>query len=1102
MKSRVARALRVSVGWYGLLVSALTSALAAPNEIGTYLKNLPWRNVGPAIMGGRINDIEVVEDKTSTVYLATASAGVWRTTNNGTTWEPIFDNQTTSSIGDMDVARSNPDILWVGTGEANNRQSSSWGDGIYKSTDGGKTWQNMGLRDTHHIGRVIIHPANPDVVWVAAAGRLWAASKERGLYKTTDGGKTWKNTLFLNEDTGCIDLAIDPADPNTLYAATYQRRRAAFGFNGGGPHSGLYKSTDGGETWKKLTNGLPTGDIGRIGVDVYRKDPRIVYCIVETKNGSISGTNNGSIFRSEDKGETWTKMSDTNPRPMYYSQIRIDPNNDKILWVLGASMYISRDGGKTFSTGLVNRIHGDYHDVWINPADSNHTLAASDGGIHWSYDAGRTWDFVNTIPLAQFYEICFDMRKPYYVYGGLQDNGSWGGPSRTPTVQGVTNEDWYRVGGGDGFYVQVDPTDHNILYVESQNGFLQRMNQATGEAKRIRPNPRPGELPYRFDWNSPILISPHNPKKILFGGNRLFISYDRGDSWPVRTPDLSKNQDRNKMPIMGRLTTRNTLSRHDGQDTFGQIVTVSESPLKEGVIYVGTDDGNLQISQDNGASWKLLTVPGVPEGTYVSRVHASAHNPGRAYVAFDGHRSNDFKPYLFVTEDYGATWQPITNGIPEGSTISVIRDHPRTPTLLFCGTERGLYLSFDRGISWIKPGAPLPMVPVDDIQIHPRENDLILGTHGRGIYILDDIAPLEKLATTALQYDVTLCPPALATAYRIAQRKGSTGHKFYIAENPTSGATINYFLRGKMEKIEAEKVQVAILDLDGKSVVRELRTTRVGPGWNRVVWDLRAESPAGPMPIRNAQRGGQSGRRTRQPGQTTAQSAQPGQLGQAGRSGGSGNAPSFFVPRGHRVLPGTYTVRLTVDGTVYTAPITVEEDPRLKLSASERKAYYGTLERLSALYGSADRARRSLQEMIRQLEDVQKSEDFKKSPKATQDSLTGLLKQATELQTLLATARTPGGAAAAMGLPVPDEEPRPALRGALIARIGQMMNTLDSLTEAPSRAIRQDCDALAGEVRQMVKTVNDLNGKMLPALNKQLKASSIKPLAPGEKLSL
>ena len=504
------------------------------------LGRLKFRELGPAVMGGRLDDFAVVESNPAIVYAGTASGGLWKTLNAGTTWTPVFDKEAVSSIGDVAVAPSDPSIVWVGTGEANNRQSSSWGNGVYRSTDGGLTWQNMGLKDTHHIGRIVIHPSNPEVVYVAAQGRLWGPNRERGLYKTSDGGRTWKQVLFVNEDTGVTDVAMDPASPDTLYAAAYQRRRTVFGFAGSGPDGGIHKSTDGGQTWKKLAKGLPwdpeparprpaggpsaemaamlgitpeeppapaeskadpnkRSEIGRIGLAVYRKDPRIVYAVIEHEKG---GT-----FRSEDRGETWTKMSDTNPRPMYYSQIVVDPTNDLRIWVMGAPMYTSEDGGKTFRTDLVQRIHVDNHAMWINPANPDHMILGSDGGIHWSWDRGRTWDFVNNLAIGQFYELGVDMRQPYWIYGGLQDNNTWGGPSRTFNPRGIGNSDWVTVGGGDGFYAQVDPNDPTIVYAESQDGNLLRRDLRTGEQRSIRPQTAEGEKPFRFQWCSPVVIS-------------------------------------------------------------------------------------------------------------------------------------------------------------------------------------------------------------------------------------------------------------------------------------------------------------------------------------------------------------------------------------------------------------------------------------------------------------------------------------------------------------------------------------------------------------------------------------------------------------------
>ena len=528
--------------------------------------------------------------------------------------------------------------------------------------DAGKTWSPVGLKETKAIGRVVINPQDPNTVYVAATGNLWGANKERGVFKTADGGKTWTQSLFVNEDTGAIDLAMDPQSPNTLYAAMYQRRRTVFGFNGGGPGSGLYKTVDGGATWTKLTKGLPSeGDTGRIGIGIYRFNPNIVYALFENQKA-------GGIYRSNDKGETWTKMSETNPRPMYYSQVHVDPNNDQRVWLLGAPMYFTEDGGKTFRSNLVQRIHGDYHAMWIDPANSSHMWVGSDGGIHQTYDRGVTWDFINTYPLGQFYEVSFDMQKPYRVCGGLQDNGSWCGPSATLFSAGITNDDWFRVGGGDGFYTANDPVDPNTVYAESQDGNLSRLDLRTTESKSIRPQMKEGEPPYRFNWNSPVLISAFDHNTLYYGGNFLFKSTNRGETWTPLGGDLTTGVDRSKLGIFGVVPSkeRDTLSRNDGVQWYPTATTIAESPLNANVLLYGSDDGNLQITRDGGKTWKNVAdkVPGLPKGTYVSRVAASKSAEGTGYATFDGHRMGDFNTYVYMSTDYGEHWKSIAANLP------------------------------------------------------------------------------------------------------------------------------------------------------------------------------------------------------------------------------------------------------------------------------------------------------------------------------------------------------------------------------------------------------------------------------------------------------
>ncbi len=735
--------------------SASTSSAPAPAPAVDYsaaISSLRFREIGPATMGGRVNDIEVPSQDTRIIYAATASGGIFKSINGGTSWTPIFDKEDVPTVGDIAIAPSDPSILWAGTGESNNRQSSSWGNGVYKSLDAGKTWQKMGLSETHHIARVVIHPTDPNTVYVAATGKLWGPNPERGVYKTTDGGKSWALVLKVNDDTGATDIAIDPESPGILYAAMFQRRRTVFGFNGSGEGSALYKTNDGGTTWKKITAGMPYDvenaatprpegllETGRIGIDIYRKDSNIVYALVEHANGGI--------FRSNDKGETWTRMSDmaNNPRPMYFSQIRIDPNNDQRLWIAGVSMQYSDDGGKTISGNFSRAPHADTHGIWINPNNSDHIVQGNDGGINITYDRGRTWDYANTIPLGQFYEIGADNSMPYKICGGLQDNNTWCGPSMSFNPRGITNDDWFTIGGGDGFFAQPDPNDPDIVYAESQDGNLLRRNVKTGENKGIRPREGEGEAKFRFQWNSPIVISKFNSNTIYYPGNFLFKSTDRGDNWVKVSPELTTNVDRNTLQIMGKVPDKNTRSRHDGVQQYPTTTTISESPVNQNVLWAGTDDGNLQVTKDGGANWKNVVekVSGVPKGTYVSRVVASKFNEGTAFATFDGHRNGDFKVYVYMTMDFGESWKSIVSNLPQNNGIAnVIREHPRNANLLFVGTEYGMFISWDKGGSWMKFKLNLPTVPVDDILIHPRDNDLILGTHGRSIWVMDDITPL------------------------------------------------------------------------------------------------------------------------------------------------------------------------------------------------------------------------------------------------------------------------------------------------------------------------------------------------------------------------
>jgi len=950
------------------------------------LKRFVWRSIGPAVMGGRVDDIAVDENTPSTIYVGYATGGIWKSTNNGTTWNPIFDEYPVASIGDIEIAPSNPSIIYVGTGEPNNRQSSSFGGGVYKSTNGGQKFEYVGLKETQTIAKVVVHPKDPNTVYVAAVGHLFGPNPERGVYKSTDGGKTWTNTKFIDNDTGFIDLVMHPTDPNTLFAASYQRRRQPWGFNGGGPGSGIWRTSDGGKTWTRLTgNGLPTNPIiGRIGLNFSRSRPTVIYAQMEV--GASGGTGAGvnedgtlvqpgqgrggggggggrggaaeappppdpkrsGVWRSDDGGKSWKFLTNNNNRPMYYSKIRVDPSNPDIVYTTGASAYKSVDGGKTFNT-MGGQSHGDHHALWINPRNGNHLIIGNDGGIDVSYDQGDTWEELSLSPLGQFYAISVDMRKPYYVCGGLQDNGSWCGPSAVRnSASGVMNSDWYRIGGGDGFYTANDPTDWTIGYSESQDGATNRYDLKTGATQSIRPSPpfappppapetpptTPGGAPaqagqpaqaaqqpggaqaaapgggrggrgggpgnivppppagtfYRFYWSTPFILSPHDASTVYLGGDRLFKSTTRGDSWTA-SPDLTRNVGRNDRPIMEVAGTAPMASKHDGAASYSNVVTIGESPLVSGVVWVGTNDGNVQLTRDGGATWKNVVenIKGVPQETHVSRVEPSHFDAGTAYVTFDGHRTDDHKPYVFVTRDFGQTWSSIAGNLPEGN-VNVIREDPENRNLLYLGTEYAFYISLNGGKEWKRFMNGLPTVRIDDIIVHPRDNDVIVGTHGRSIYIIDDITPLQQLSEAVTSTDAHLFMPRPTTAFvtDITRANGLGGDKHFRGQNPQGGVAISYYLKDAV----SGDVKIAISDNNGR-VVRELDGTKEA-GLNRVQWNLAPTQVQG--------RGAQFGR--------------------GGRGGGRGIP--FITP--NAVAPGTYFVKLTVAGKELMTSVQVQPD--------------------------------------------------------------------------------------------------------------------------------------------------------------------------------
>ena len=1030
------------------------------------LGEFAWRPIGPAVTSGRVVDFAVPEGPRSQTgerlgelfYVASASGGVWKTTNGGTTWEPIFDHQGSASIGDIAVAPNNPDILWVGTGEANNQRSSSWGDGVYKSENGGKTWTNMGLRKSEHVGRVIVHPTNPQVVFVASAGPLWGAGGDRGLFRTMDGGRTWKNVKNIDANTGFTDVIFDPTNPDVIYAASLQRERRPYSYVGGGPGSGLWKSIDGGETWTRLTEGLPKVDVGRIGLDVSRSSPNIVYATIETKvtgNGAATGNTEASVYRSDDYGASWQKMGVGFSYPWYMGQIRVDPTDPDRVYFMGVPLQVSTDAGRTFRS-TANAAHSDHHAMWIDPTDPDHIIIGSDGGVYITHDRGRTVDFAPNLPIAQYYAIAIDLRLPfYYVYGGLQDNSSWGGPSQTRNRQGITNADWIKTTGGDGFYAMIDPTDPNIVYGESQGGDIVRYDVRTGEQKTIKPLTEFGGKPYRWNWSSPMLISPYDHNTIYFGANYLFKSTNRGDAWTRLGPDLTRQRNRDSLRVMGKIWPRDAVARHQGTADYGNISTIDESPIRQGLLYVGTDDGVISISRDGGATWNRITkFPTVPDETYVSRVVASRFSEGTVYATMDNHRNNDFKPYVLRSTDYGAHWTPIAGNLPANGSVQVVREDVVEPALLFAGTEFGAFYTANGGGSWTQLKYNIPTVAVHDIVVHPRERDLVIGTHGRGIYIIDDITPLEKLAESS-RADAYLFPVKPATEYNPntsipggARGASASGDREYAAPNPAFGAIITYFIRDSLPK--GGDLSLGIYDAGGNRV-REL-TANKKQGMHRVTWDLRN---APPYTVR---------RPAGQPGETSRQRELSGPF----------------------VLPGRYTARLTVKGasgaqTLREVPIEVRSDPLVQLSAAEYRSLYDMRVSTSRLQATVQAAVRTAEQLKDQIADVKTAIKTNPAP----DSVS---KQAdsidTELGDVLKKLRGDPDAPA-----VSDDKrtEEPSIQ----ERVNNVAEEIGNVTSQPTELQRSTLTLATSDLQREAGRVNTLLQRRIPALNAALDAAKI-----------
>jgi photosystem II stability/assembly factor-like uncharacterized protein len=899
--------------------------------------DLQWRNIGPANMAGRVTDIEAVVSNPARVIVGAASGGAWLSNNAGTTWEPIFENYGSGNIGDIAIFQPNPDIIWIGTGESCTRNSVTWGDGVYKSTDGGETFVNVGLRDTHHISEVLTHPTDPDVAYVASQGHLWGHTGEKGIYKTEDGGRTWNllaGGLPADGRTGASDLKMDPRDPDVMYAAFWERIRMPHRFLSGGPNCGIFKSTDGGENWTKLANGLPSGDTGKIGLAVYESNPDILMAIVEHgfqptpqdpafEDMTRLGT---GMYRSEDGGTSWEYVNRYNNRPFYYSHIWMDPQNDQRVFVLSGSAQISEDGGRTFDRSMEG-ISGDFHALWVDPNNANQFYVGNDKGAYVTFDQGHHFVMFDNMDIGEFYAVTADNRDPYWVYGGLQDNGNWGGPSNSRDVNGIFNDHWFKFHSGDGFHTTADPNDWRTVYTESQGGNIRRLDAVfRQQGKSISPTPATiinfeemfpdleasGRLPsprFRFNWSSPLRLSPHNSNTVLFGGNHLFRSVDRGDSWEIISPDLSTNDPDLTNPESGGLTRDVTSA-----ETHATIITLAESPVKPSLIWVGTDDGRIHVTQNGGESWAEvgINLPQPAGGLWVSRVEPSHFDEATAFVSIDGHRSDEFRPWIFKTTDLGETWTQITSGIPDGNAIYVVREDLKNPNLLFAGSEFGAFFSVDGGSSWAPLGVGLPTVAVHDLFIHPRDGDLVAATHGRSVWILDDFTALQQMNGDVLDSDLHIFEQKTATKWQGISRGATRGHKLFIGRNPLTidqqgpgnsppelqnSAAIHFWMGS------GGSATVEISSLDGDMAVTH--EVEGHAGLNRWFWDLRFQPSAA---------------------QRVEFEAQMAQM----RERAGGILPSGFrmrTPQGSTAESGTYLIRITSGGQIVEGTLTVRDDP-------------------------------------------------------------------------------------------------------------------------------------------------------------------------------
>lgn len=916
------------IPYYIMCLILLAGGLQAQNvSKDQALKKMKWRAVGPANMGGRVTDIVGIPGDPTTFYVAGADGGVFKTVNGGVTFESLFTNQRAYSVGALALAPSNTEVVWLGSGEGDPRNSVGYGNGVYRSVDGGKTWKHLGLDKTERIKRIVVDPNDPDVACVCALGKQWGANADRGVFRTTDGGKNWEKVLYIDEGTGCSDIAMEWSNPNILYAGMWTFRRRPWRFDDGGGNTAVYRSMDGGKTWEKIMKGLPNKPMARIGLSVAQSQPNIVYLITEFKG--LSGT----LFKSEDRGSNWKMINDDpelNFRPFYYSDVRVDPSNPDHLFTLSGSLSKSTDGGRTFKE-IADGVHGDHQSFWIDPKNGNRVLSGSDGGFQVSYDAGENWDIINNVELSQFYQIFVDNKDPYNLYGGLQDNGTWVGPSNSLIEAGILKRHWTQLAGGDGYYAVPIPGQENEIYANLQGGVIFHVDTKLGNVRNIHPYPKitgsAGDAidkhKYRFNWDSPIHVSPNDPNTVYTGGNVIFRSRDKGYTWEEISPDLTTNDKSKQLSSGGDIYQDNTAA-----EFHCTVITIAESPKQKDVIWAGTDDGNIQVTRDGGKTWTNVkdNIKGLPAFSWVGKIHASEHDAGTAFVAVDQHRMDDFTPHAYMTTDFGKSWTTISGGLPQDDYVKVVRQDPYNPNLLFAGMEHGIFASWDKGKSWTRINNNLPPVSVRDLRIQPRERDLVIGTHGRGAWIMDDIRALEEMDMTSGK-PAYVFPVRTATLWHYASQIEEMGQRTYRAKNPEYGAYINFYI----QKDPTAAVELTILDSNGKSI-RTMKDTLAKAGINRMVWNLTSDAAT---KLNNPPQGGWGGR--------------------------------SFNPI---VAPGAYTAKLKVNGQELETPIVVRADPRAGLSDQDYKAKAQALSDLNGLLSKTHEMINNSESVMKQLKEL------------------------------------------------------------------------------------------------------------------------------------